>query len=102
MNEQKYNEIVSNIEKMNCSDNHKKYLVTLITEFNDMIDYVMWIDGDDDGDGIYDYVDFCYYHYRHDESAKHNIQLVVDMLCKVNLHYLAKHLSLTCSNFTKD
>lgn len=102
MNEQKFNEIVSNIKKMNCSDNHKKYLVTLITEFNDMVDYVTWVDTDNGNEQLTEYVKFCYAHYRHDVSAKLNIQLVVDMLCKVNLYYLAKHLSLACSNFAKD
>ena len=102
MNEQKFNEVLSNIEKMNCSDNHKKYLVTLITELNDMVNYGTWVDSDNGNEQLVEYVTFCYTHYRHGESAKFNIQLVVDMLCKVNLYYLAKHLSLTCSNFTKD
>lgn len=102
MNEQKFNEIISNIEKMNCSDNHKKYLVTLITEFNDMVDYTTWVDSDNGNEHLTEYVKFCYAHYRHDESARFNIQLVVDMLLKVGMFYLAKRLMLARRNFAKD
>ena len=102
MNEQKFREVLSNIEKMNCSDNHKKYLVTLITEFNDMVDYGTWVDSDNGNEQLLEYVKFCYAHYRHDESAKFNVKLVIEMLRSVGLQYLANHLDLVLRNFTKD
>lgn len=102
MNEQKFSEVLSNIEKMNCSDNYKKYLINLITEFNDIVDYETWVDDDDNDELLTEYVKFCYAHYRHHQSAYNNIGVVIDMLRDVNLQYMAFRLRSVLQDFDVD